>query len=332
MTNKMPRAGRLVLTPMLNPKGKLIGDFTIAKADDERFLMWGSSQAQKYHMRWFEQHLPDDGSVSIAALRHGAGRPVDRRPEVARRAAAAHRRRRLRRRLQVHRPSGDGHRQRAGAGQPGDLYRRSRLRDLGGAGISAPALPGDHGGRAATHGIVNFGMRALLSLRLEKNFPTWYRELRPIYGAVRGRARPLRRPDQERLHRPRRGGGGEATRAASCAASRMVVDAADADVLGDEPIWHDGKVVGWVTSGGYGHYRRQVAGPGLCARRSSPARRAEGAFEIEIIGDRRKATIITEPLFDPEGQADADVGHESPAPIASPARRWVFANRRRRRS
>ncbi len=27
----------------------------------------------------------------------------------------------------------------------------------------------------------------------------------------------------------------------------------------------------------------------------------KGAFEIEIIGDRRKATIITEPLFDPEG-------------------------------
>ena len=27
----------------------------------------------------------------------------------------------------------------------------------------------------------------------------------------------------------------------------------------------------------------------------------KGAFEIEIIGERRKATIITEPLFDPEG-------------------------------
>ena len=32
------------------------------------------------------------------------------------------------------------------------------------------------------YGIVNFGMRALLTMRLEKNFPTWYRELRPIYG------------------------------------------------------------------------------------------------------------------------------------------------------
>jgi dimethylglycine dehydrogenase len=27
--------------------------------------MWGSSQAQIYHMRWFEAHLPADGSVSV---------------------------------------------------------------------------------------------------------------------------------------------------------------------------------------------------------------------------------------------------------------------------
>src|SRR3546814_4648973 len=65
MTNKMPRAGRIILTPMLNEAGKLIGDFTIAKAGDGRFLMWGSSQAQKYHMRWFEKQLPADGSVAI---------------------------------------------------------------------------------------------------------------------------------------------------------------------------------------------------------------------------------------------------------------------------
>src|SRR5580704_13049395 len=65
MTNKMPRAGRLVLTPMLNPAGKLIGDFTIACANPGRFLMWGSSQAQIYHMRWFESQLPKDGSVRL---------------------------------------------------------------------------------------------------------------------------------------------------------------------------------------------------------------------------------------------------------------------------
>ena len=65
MTNTMPKTGRLVLTPMLNEKGKLIGDFTIAKAADDRFLIWGSSAAQRYHMRWFQKHQPKDGSVRI---------------------------------------------------------------------------------------------------------------------------------------------------------------------------------------------------------------------------------------------------------------------------
>jgi dimethylglycine dehydrogenase len=65
MTNKMPRTGRIILTPMLNHNGKLIGDFTIARNADGVFYMWGSSQAQKYHMRWFEKHQPTDGSVNI---------------------------------------------------------------------------------------------------------------------------------------------------------------------------------------------------------------------------------------------------------------------------
>ena len=61
MTNRMPKKGRIVLTPMLNEFGKLIGDFTIAKTGDDRFMIWGSSAAQKYHLRWFEKHLPKDG-------------------------------------------------------------------------------------------------------------------------------------------------------------------------------------------------------------------------------------------------------------------------------
>src|ERR1051325_4989206 len=96
-------------------------------------------------------------------------------------------------------------------------------------------------------------MRALLALRLEKNFPTWYRELRPIYGAFEAgldRFVDVGKPDFI---------GREAALAdkASGGKRRRVtfpVDALDADVLGDEPIWHNGEVVGWITSGGYGHY------------------------------------------------------------------------------
>jgi dimethylglycine dehydrogenase len=71
-------------------------------------------------------------------------------------------------------------------------------------------------------------------------------------------------------------------------------------VLGDEPIWQDGQVVGWVTSGGYAHYVDKSLAQGYLPREIA-REMGKGVFEIEIIGERRPATIIAEPLFDPEG-------------------------------
>ena len=141
----------------------------------------------------------------------------------------------------------------------------------------------------AAEGIVDFGMRALLSMRLEKNLPTWFAELRPIYGPFEGGMERFVRLDKPtssagtRRRARRRTGRG-------CAGSAWSIEAEDADVMGDEPIWArtdrdwgavapphgyrraalrrrrarrlpaadaardgDWRVVGWVTSGGYGH-------------------------------------------------------------------------------
>ena len=57
MTNNMPEVGKMVLSPMLNEFGKVIGDFTIAQVDKNKFYIWGSQNAQKHHMRWFHKHL-----------------------------------------------------------------------------------------------------------------------------------------------------------------------------------------------------------------------------------------------------------------------------------
>src|SRR5262249_49450275 len=68
LVNRMPETGRIVLAPMLNPNGKLIGDFTVAKLSPERFFVFGSGIAEDSHMRWFEAQLPDSG-VAIRSLR-----------------------------------------------------------------------------------------------------------------------------------------------------------------------------------------------------------------------------------------------------------------------
>lgn len=296
MTNTLPASGRIVLTPMLNHQGKLIGDFTIAKAADGRYLMWGSSQAQVYHMRWFEQTLPRDGSVvvqpygmklvglSIAGpkardllarvcdedVSNAAFRFMDFKPMVVANVATL-----------INRIS-----------YTGDLgyeiwvapeYERCLYEALMAAGQDL--------------GLRNFGMRALLSLRLEKNFGTWYREFRPIYGPFEaglgrfvkfdkgdfiGRAAALKEQQE----------GPKLTRIF------LVVDATTADVMGDEPIWHKDEVVGWVTSGGFAHYVNQSLAQGYVP--SALLRGADPQFQVEILGERRAARLQMEPPFDPQ--------------------------------
>jgi len=75
-----------------------------------------------------------------------------------------------------------------------------------------------------------------------------------------------------------------------------------ADVIGDEPIWHDGEVVGWVTSGGYGHHVKESIALGYVPAELAAAEGPGGqGLEIEIIGRRRPARLQPEPLFDPQG-------------------------------
>ena len=79
----------------------------------------------------------------------------------------------------------------------------------------------------------------------------------------------------------------------------LAVEAADADAIGDEPILHDGKVVGWVTSGGYGHAVGSSLALGYVERAVAAA---TDGFEVELIGERRPAKRLAGPAFDPEGR------------------------------
>ncbi len=326
MTNKMPKTGRLILTPMLNRNGKLIGDFTIAKAANDRFLMWGSSQAQKYHMRWFEQQLRGQtplskGSDPISpepAVWGQTPQEMGSDPTVSIRrydmnlvglSIAGPKSREVLARLTDEDVSNTAfkfmdHRSMDIGNVPAMINRVTYTGDLGYEIWVAPEYQRRLFQEIMTagkpSGITLFGMRALLSLRLEKNFPTWYRELRPIYGAFEaGLDRFVDLTKNDFIGRE-----AAAAEKASGGKLRRVtfeVDANTADVLGDEPIWHKGKVVGWVTSGGYAHYVKMSLAQGYVPKELA-GELGKGAFGIEIIGENRKATILTDAPFDPEGK------------------------------
>ncbi len=235
MTNRMPKQGRIVLTPMLNEFGKLIGDFTITKAGDERFMIWGSSAAAKYHMRWFEKHQPKDGSVRIHRFDQtlvGLSIAGPKSREVLARLTDVDVSNAAFRFMDF--------REMAVGGAPCMVNRISYTGDLGYEIWMQPAYErlvyAAIKEAGAEFGIVDFGMRALLSMRLEKNFPTWFRELRPIYGPYEGGMDRFIKLDKNdfigREQAAREKANGPTLRRVS-----LIVDAIDADVMGDEPIW-----------------------------------------------------------------------------------------------
>jgi dimethylglycine dehydrogenase len=78
----------------------------------------------------------------------------------------------------------------------------------------------------------------------------------------------------------------------------FIVEAADADVVAYEPIFVDGEVVGFCTSGGYAHH----AGKSVALGFLPVGLIEEGReVEIEILGEMRPARLVTTPLFDADG-------------------------------
>ncbi|WP_299391738.1 FAD-dependent oxidoreductase [Pelagibius sp.] len=293
LANRMPRQGRIVLSPMLNHEGKLIGDFTVAKAGPEQFFIFGSGIAEDYHLRWFERHMAEEG-VALRSLRN----------EMVGFSIAGPKARELLARLTAEDVSNEAFpfmafRSMALGMVPAWVGRISFTGDLGYEIWVSPdyqlRLYDDLMAAGADLGLRHFGLRALDSLRLEKGFGTWAREFRPIYtpaeagldrfvdlrkNAFVGRDAVLHDREQ-----------GPKVRLVT-----LTVDAEAADVSGDEAVWHDGAVVGWVTSGGYAHtVDRSVA----LAYVPNDLATENGSFEVEIIGDRRAAQLQPEPLFDP---------------------------------
>ena len=296
LANRLPKVGRMALTPMLNPQGRLIGDFTLARAAKERFYLIGAGVAEEYHMRWFLQHLPDSGvklrpcSMEMLGLQIAGPRSRELLSRVTHRDVSA-----------------DAFKFMAfdefDIGMvPARVGRVSFTGDLGYEMWVRPeylcALYDTLMAAGQDLGLKPFGGRALNSLRLEKNYGSWAREYRPIYTPWEA--------GLERFVSLQKGEfiGCEATASARDAGPNyrlvsLVVETTDADAIGDEPIWKGDEVVGWVTSGGYAHWSQKSVALGYV---KAGAYDPDADYAVELLGEQRPARVQVAPLFDPSGE------------------------------
>jgi dimethylglycine dehydrogenase len=294
--NKVPREGRILLNPMLNPQGRLIGDFTVGRLGPDRFLVFGSGVAEQYHMRWFEAHLPDKG-VAIRSLRTellGFAIPGPLSRELLQRLT------------------------------PEDVSKENfpflaiRPMELGliPATVGRISFTGELGYEiwvtadyqlalydllleaGVDLGVRPYGGRALTSMRLEKGFGNWAREFRPIYGPFEAGLDRFVALDKDDFI-----GRDAALREQEAGPQRrlvtLVIDDEGVDAIGDEPVFQDGRAVGWITSGGYGH--RVGKSLALAYVPTFVAEDPHG-IEVELLGARRPAAIVTAPVYDSEGR------------------------------
>jgi dimethylglycine dehydrogenase len=299
LANRMPKSvGKTVLSPMLSPKGRLIGDFTVTRLGAERFLLLGSGPMQRYHMRWFAQNLPADGSIRVENLTaqycglHIAG-PAAREllqavagdDDVGGNAF----------------PFLTGREIAVGPCPNAIVVRVSFTGELG-YEIYVPAEYQRTVYDALTSegeklGLRLAGSRALLSLRVEKAFPSWGVDLSPDYSPYEpGLGRFVR------LDKPDFIGKAPTERAAALPPKErlasFVVEANGVDCFGGEAIFRNGELAGYVTSGAFGHHVRESLALGYVKPQFFEH---EAAFEIELLGKRRPAILSQHARFDPEG-------------------------------
>ena len=271
----VPKPGRLALTPMLTPKGRLYGDLTVACLADDHFMLFGSGAMQEAHRRWFEKDLPEGVTyANVSDDWHGIALSGPKSRDLLQRltredvSAEAFRFRDLR--------------QCFVAGVPVILNRISFSGELGFEIYCRPQyllrLAEAVEAAGSDLGYRWYGSRALMSLRLEKGWGVWTLEFRPDFNAVESGMDAFINWKKDFI-------GKEATLAAKEAGPNrqlvtMVIDVDGIDVSGDEAILRGGEAVGYV---GAGH--------------SAPGTR----LQVEILGQMYGAEVLGAPIYDANG-------------------------------
>ena len=146
------------------------------------------------------------------------------------------------------------------------------------------------------HGIANFGVYAVNSLRMEKAYKGWGADITNEITMIEA--------DLERFFARQKEDfiGKVATDNVKQAGivTKLVyfeTEHGDCDVHGGEPVIADNQIIGVTTSGGFGHYTgRSLGFAYVQPQYSEPGT----TFSVDLLGVARPATVLSEPVYDPQ--------------------------------
>ena len=280
-----PAVGSITYTVMLDVRGGIRSDVTVARLAEDRFLIGGNGPRD---VAWLRRHRPPDGSVSVtdvtevtccAALWGPAAREIA--AEVAELDGPY---------LSV--------RETQVAAVPVIASRISYAGELGWELVTQAArgleLWDALWAAGRPHGLIAAGRAALTSLRLEKGYRAWGADMTPEHApAEAGLGFTIRASDGDYLGRDGLAARPPATHRLAC----LALDDPTRVMTGGEPVFAGEGAVGYVTSADFGpSVVRSIAYAWV------PADLTEGGrVEIGSFDERPAATVATEPLFDPSG-------------------------------
>ena len=294
LAGRLPRPGRINLTPMLTSKGKLYGDLTVACMEDEYFILFGSGLMQEAHRRWFENRLPEKG-VSYANRSddyHGVAISGPKSRELLKRitrddvTSGSFRFRDIR--------------QTYVGNVPAIIIRMSFSGELGYEIYCKPhyliKLAENIEEAGEDLRFCWFGARALLSMRLEKQWGVWTMDFRPDFTAAESGLDAFIDWNKDFI-------GKEAAERENRNGTKqklvtLTIESEEIDVSNDEAILKNGEPIGYVSSGGYAHYvKKSVALGYVPTEHSKPGTKVQ----VEILGEMYNAEVQDKPLYDPDG-------------------------------
>ncbi len=292
--NRVPaKAGGIVLSQMLTTLGGIESEATVTRLAKDHYYLLSGAVAELHDLDWLVQHIEPGEDVTVSNVTDDYGVLVLSGPRSRDLLATL-----------------------TDAGLTNDEgFTWMSAKEITVANIAVRALRLSYVGELGwelhcpmerlgdlydalmqagqAHGIRRFGTYAMNSLRLEKAYKGWGSELTTEISLV----------EADMLRFARKSGGYIGADVVERKKSEGVpihlvyceVDADDADPMGNEPVLDGDTIIGVTTSGGYGHaVQKSLA----FAYVNSGYESAGATFDVRILGERRKATVLAEAAWD----------------------------------